>query len=48
MTPVTGKVVEIKGDKAKLELDSPPEFLAPGQSAVLYSKERVLGGEIIT
>ena len=48
MTPVTGKIVEIKGDKAKLELDSPPEFLAPGQSAVLYSKERVLGGGIIT
>ncbi|HVH80583.1 MAG TPA: aminomethyltransferase beta-barrel domain-containing protein, partial [Stellaceae bacterium] len=35
-------------EEAELELDAPAGAVAPGQAAVLYDGERVLGGGWIT
>ncbi|MGE4170147.1 MAG: tRNA 2-thiouridine(34) synthase MnmA [Candidatus Margulisiibacteriota bacterium] len=47
MTPCQGRIVGIEGDTATLELDHAQEFISPGQSGVLYAKDRVVGGGII-
>lgn len=48
-TPITTKIKEISyiNDKATIELPADAEKAAPGQSAVLYTGEKCLGGGII-
>ena len=47
MQPIRAKVKAIEGTKAYLDLSNPQEFISPGQSGVLYSRGRVIGGGII-
>jgi len=44
---VPAEVVRIDADEIELALDQPVAAIAPGQSLVLYSGERVLGGGFI-
>lgn len=43
-----GKVVPLSGCRARVKLDSPQEAITPGQSAVFYEGDRVLGGGVIS
>src|SRR6266496_1904534 len=38
------RIEHLKGDEVELRLDEPERALAPGQSAVLYDGDRVVGG----
>ena len=38
------KIASMEGDRAMISFDEPVEAVAPGQAAVLYDGERVLGG----
>ena len=44
----TGVCVEIKGNKIKVKFDDMQKSIAIGQSVVLYNKDLLLGGGIIT
>ena len=46
-TPVSAEVVRVDGDEIELALESPLSAITPGQSAVFYDGERVLGGAFI-
>jgi len=46
--PTIAQIIPIKGKKAKILLKKPLMAPAPGQSAVFYSKDEVLGGGIIS
>ena len=41
------EIVRMEGDEIELALDEPVSAISPGQSLVLYSGERVLGGGVI-
>ena len=45
--PIVRGVVQIKGDKALLKLEEDVRAITPGQSAVIYDGERVVGGGIV-
>ncbi len=45
--PLAAAKVTIEGDKAVIELESPQRAGTPGQSAVFYDGDRVIGGAII-
>lgn len=45
--PLVGGRIIIKGDKAMLELDEEIRAITPGQSAVVYAGEHVVGGGIV-
>jgi len=47
MKPITARLSR-KGGQATIKLDSPQYGIAPGQAAVLYTGDRVLGGGWIT
>ncbi len=47
MTPTLGKILERAHNRCQIELLTPQEFVAPGQSCVLYQGNRVAGGGII-
>ena len=44
---VTATAVPIEDGRVELQFDAPQDTLSPGQSAVLYEGDRVLGGGII-
>ncbi|HVI69170.1 MAG TPA: tRNA 2-thiouridine(34) synthase MnmA [Magnetospirillaceae bacterium] len=44
---VTGKVTKVAGDAFTITLQDPERAITPGQSAVLYDGERVVGGGIV-
>lgn len=46
--PLAGCRITVDGDRATLELADAVRAVTPGQSAVIYSGERVLGGGIVT
>jgi tRNA-specific 2-thiouridylase len=46
-TPAVAEIVRIDGDEIELALQQPVAAIAPGQSAVVYDGDRVLGGGII-
>jgi len=39
--------VRVEGQEIELALDQPVSAISPGQSLVIYSGERVLGGGVI-
>ncbi|MBA2683648.1 MAG: hypothetical protein H0U66_04050, partial [Gemmatimonadaceae bacterium] len=41
------EIVRVEGEEIELALDEPVSAISPGQSLVLYSGERVLGGGVI-
>jgi tRNA-specific 2-thiouridylase len=43
-SPTVGAAVEEVGDRIVLALDEPRASITPGQSAVLFDGERLLGG----
>ena len=45
--PARAEIVRVEGDEIELALDEPVSAISPGQSLVLYSGERVLGGGVI-
>ncbi|GAC1647200.1 MAG: tRNA 2-thiouridine(34) synthase MnmA [Gemmatimonadaceae bacterium] len=45
--PATAELIRSDGDEIELALDEPVPAIAPGQSVVIYSGDRVLGGAII-
>ena len=46
--PLVPAILKIKNSKLKIEFDAPVKFVAPGQSAVFYSKKgEMLGGGVI-
>jgi tRNA-specific 2-thiouridylase len=45
--PVAAELLRASGDEIELALDEPVSAIAPGQSAVLYDGDRVLGGGLI-
>jgi tRNA-uridine 2-sulfurtransferase len=45
--PARAEIVRVEGDEIELALDEPVSAITPGQSLVLYSGERVLGGGVI-
>jgi tRNA-specific 2-thiouridylase len=45
--PVPATIIRNSGDELELALDEPIAAITPGQSAVFYDGERVLGGGII-
>jgi tRNA-specific 2-thiouridylase len=47
-TPVPATLCNVTGDSFELQFDDPLFAVAPGQSAVLYDGERLLGGGVIT
>ncbi len=47
MAPFGVTVTHVDGDQAQVQLAVPQEFTSPGQSAVLYDGDRVVGGGII-
>jgi tRNA-uridine 2-sulfurtransferase len=46
-SPARAEIVRVEGDEIELALDEPVSAISPGQSLVLYSGERVLGGGVI-
>jgi len=42
--PLAGALVTPLGDQARIEFDEPQRALAPGQAAVIYDGDRVIGG----
>ena len=46
--PLAGSIEQIDGDSAVLRLDQPARAVAPGQAAVCYDGERVLGGGAVS
>ncbi|MDA1354578.1 MAG: tRNA 2-thiouridine(34) synthase MnmA [bacterium] len=47
MTPFTGTITAINGDTASVRFEYPQEYVTPGQSAVFYDNDRVVGGGVI-
>lgn len=47
MTPIKGKVTSLKNNEAMIKLECPKSQISPGQSTVIYDKDRVIGGGII-
>ena len=47
MTPFRGRVVEQNNDFVTVKMTVPQGQLSPGQSAVFYKQDRVVGGGII-
>jgi tRNA-uridine 2-sulfurtransferase len=45
--PARAEIVRRDGDEIELALDEPVSAISPGQSLVIYSGERVLGGGVI-
>ncbi len=45
---VTGTITDAKGDSLTIKLEDPERAVTPGQSAVLYDGERVVGGGVVT
>jgi tRNA-uridine 2-sulfurtransferase len=45
--PASAEIVRIDDDEIELALQQPVSAIAPGQSAVIYDGDRVLGGGII-
>jgi tRNA-uridine 2-sulfurtransferase len=45
--PARAEIVRVEGDEIELALDEPVSAISPGQSLVIYSGERVLGGGVI-
>lgn len=45
--PVAASVIPLEGDRIKLAFDEPQFGVTPGQAAVFYSKDVLLGGGII-
>ncbi len=46
-SPAAAEIVRVEGDEIELALDEPVSAISPGQSLVLYSGARVLGGGVI-
>jgi tRNA-specific 2-thiouridylase len=46
--PATPATIELRGDTARVMFDAPVTAVAPGQAAVFYAGDRVLGGGWIT
>jgi tRNA-specific 2-thiouridylase len=42
--PLAGAIVTPLGDQARIDFDEPQRALAPGQAAVFYDGDRVIGG----
>jgi tRNA-specific 2-thiouridylase len=42
--PVAGALVTPLGEQARIAFDDPQRALAPGQAAVFYDGDRVIGG----
>jgi tRNA-specific 2-thiouridylase len=42
-----GEIVRVEGDEMEIALDEPVLAIAPGQSMVIYDRDRVLGGGFI-
>lgn len=47
MAPVSGTITAIDGDVVSVNFEYPQEYITPGQSAVFYDGERVVGGGVI-
>jgi tRNA-specific 2-thiouridylase len=45
--PAPAEIVRLDGDEIELALDEPVSAIAPGQSLVIYDRDRVLGGGLI-
>ena len=45
--PARAEIVRVEEDEIELALDEPVSAISPGQSLVIYSGERVLGGGVI-
>jgi tRNA-specific 2-thiouridylase len=43
-TPESARVTALEGGRAQVEFDAPVTAVAPGQAAVFYDGDRVLGG----
>lgn len=48
MTPFKGKILSQKDGVTQIKMSVPQGQLSPGQSAVLYHRDRVVGGGVIT
>ena len=46
-SPASAEIVRVDGDEIELALDEPVTAITPGQSLVLYDRDRVLGGGLI-
>ncbi len=47
MTPYQGRVISLEDGRAVVDLKNGQSFVTPGQSCVIYDKDRVIGGGII-